>query len=535
MSPRVRRLLLALPALGVAILTSPSAFADTVVAEIARDTPIAAYGGAVAWSAYDAASGRYALVIRRGATVAPAPIATAAEVFDVSLGPDARGRVVALYTRCRTASTLTQPARGCDVYRYALRERREHRLTAVSSPSHDESWPVQWRDRVAFTRGVPSAKRGPTTACRVPFVKTLASSRPSRRLDRGGVCSDTVGMAIRGTTIVQVTSTRVRLLSALGGIGRRLAYAARGEGGYSPFVSPNLSASALWLTRTGERDTGQPEDRRGFVRIDLRSGRLTAVRANLNLAGRVARDERGAFWYVQAPEPLTDDDTGAPPFCVSDIDPCRLVRASPSPFSGTRRVLPARLFGPGPAGRSYLGVLATDPVLTGELARTIVRGDAIVGRRPLAGVGLEVRLRAGSILEQAPLTAPGITTTTDAEGRWSLTLPQPPPVSVASVVAPGLRIASRLVEIQATSRIAQSASGRSLSGTVAPAQPGRSINIQRHDREWVTVATVPLVAGGTAFSLVADRPGGYRAELHYTPAVGPLSYGGQSDEVTVSP
>jgi len=63
--------------------------------------------------------------------------------------------------------------------------------------------------------------------------------------------------------------------------------------------------------------------------------------------------------------------------------------------------------------------------------------------------------------------------------------------------------------------------------TVAPAQPGRSIDIQRNDGGWATVATVPLAAAGTAFSLVADEPGGYRAQLSYTLA-GLLSYGGRA-------
>jgi len=270
-----------------ALLAPAVARADSLVTELARDTPISAYGGALAWSAYDEASGRYSLVIRRGATTAAAAVATAGRAFDVSLGPDVRGRVVALYTRCRTAT------RGCDVYRYDLRTRRESRVRSVSSRAFDESWPAQWRDRVVVSRRIrthvvsrldrrpdPSG-RGPLAWCSTPYVKTLSS--------------------------------------------RTLAHGGEGEGGYSPFISPNLSVSAVWLTRTGERD-GEPQ---GFLRIDLPSGRITAVRPNLPVAGRLARDERGMFWYVQGPEPGFDDHQ-QPPFCVSSLDPCRLVRASAS-------------------------------------------------------------------------------------------------------------------------------------------------------------------------------------------------------------
>lgn len=49
-----------------ALLVVAPAGADEVVAELTRDTPIAAYGGVVAWSDYDVAIARYQLVIRRG-------------------------------------------------------------------------------------------------------------------------------------------------------------------------------------------------------------------------------------------------------------------------------------------------------------------------------------------------------------------------------------------------------------------------------------------------------------------------------------
>jgi len=146
MTSKPARSVLPLCVAAAALVTAAPAGADAVVAELTRDTPIAAYGGVVAWSDYDAATKRYRLVVREGDETARAPIAGSRRAFDVSLGPDARGRVVALYTRCRTAT------RGCDVYRYDVRARRERMVVSVSSPVKDEAWPVQWRDRVAFVR-----------------------------------------------------------------------------------------------------------------------------------------------------------------------------------------------------------------------------------------------------------------------------------------------------------------------------------------------------------------------------------------------
>ncbi len=424
-----------------------TAAADERVAELERDTPISAYGGALAWSTYDPATQRYSLTIRQGDGTAPARAATATHAFDVSLGPDSRGRVVALYTRCRIAT------RGCDVYRYDLRTRRESMLRTVSSPSFDEAWPAQWRGRIAFARRArtrvvdgydhrPDPRgRGPLLDCDIPYVKTITSGAPSRRLDRSH-CGETTGIAIRRETIVQTTDvdqggagseSDVRRIATSGGAARILARSRGGEGGYSPFVSPSLSSSYVWLTRTGQRQ----QVRQGFVRIDLRSRRLTTVPAHVNLAGRVARDEQGDFWYVQGPEPHFDYH-GDPPFCRSQLEPCRLVRASASPFSAIPRTLLARLHVAPAAGNP--------PVLQGELRRTIVRGAAVAGSQPVAGVALQL-LRTPAIDQEGPFAQTGLTATSDAAGRFSFAPPPASPRPAYTVFAAASRIASRAVAL----------------------------------------------------------------------------------------
>jgi len=561
--------LLQASALAAALAAPATAAADDVVADLARDTPIAAHGGVVAWSSFDAASNRYALVLRQGDVTATARTATARRAFDVSLGPDTRGRVVALYTRCRTAT------RGCDVYRYDLSTRREHKLRSVSSPSFDEAWPAQWRDRVTFSRRArtrvigtfdhrPDPRRkGPLLACDIPFVKTLSSRAPSRRLDRSQ-CGSTDGMAIRGDTIVHVagvslggagSESQVRRLRTRGGAAVILARTGGGEGGFSPFTSPSLSKSSVWLTRIGRRERAK----QGFLRIDLRSKRLTTVASNLNLAGRVARDERGGFWYVQGPE--DPDFYGVPPLCTSPLEPCRLVRASASPFSSAlRALLPrVRVLADGSDGPV---TFASNPVaLSGDVSRAVVRGGTVVARQPVPGVVLALLLTA-TIDEGGPFTDTARTATTDAAGGWSFALNPPPPQAAFVVFSPVLRIASSRVGVSAVSKMGLSASGGTLTGTVAPAQPGRSVQIERFavdaegrlpggeqicvklpggklscgDRAWATIGQAPLDAAGTSFSTTAPGPGAYRARLSAEPdAAGrPTAYGGLSPAVVVT-
>lgn len=558
-----RSSLLACAAILAALLAPASATADDAVAELPTDTPISAYGGALAWSAYDAAAKRFALVIRQGDVTAAARVATARRPFDVSLGPDSSGRVVALYTRCRTAT------RGCDVYRYDLRTRHERKLASVSSPSIDEAWPAQWRGRIAFARRArthvvdgydhrPDPRgRGPVLDCDVPYVKTLSSRAPSRRLDRSH-CGATTGLAIRGETIVLVTDINqggagsesdVRLLRARGGAARDLARTTGGEGGYSPFVAPNLSGSAVWLTRVGRRQEVDP----GFLRIDLATKRLTTIPADVR---SFARDERGRMWYVEGPEIDWDAESS----CRPPLEPCRLVRASASPFSSTLRTLLPRLSIDGetyPQGREIFAGAAL--VLSGRLYRAIVRKGRITGTEGVPGVALQV-LRTTSIERPGPFAATGRTATTDATGRWAFSLFPPPPDITLMVAAPALKIASILVQRTAFSRILLSASGRALTGTVAPAQPGRTVEIQRFaanaegrlpngkdvcgdppepsncfDEAWTTVATAPLGAAGVGFSVTVAGPGEYRARLSSeVDGTGQATaYGGASDLVSV--
>jgi hypothetical protein len=117
-----RALLLALATL---VAAPAAACADEAIAELPRAVPVAGYAGWEAWSSYSERARAYALVLRdpQGAT-REAPVPAQTQPYDVSLGPDARGAVVAIYPRCTV--------RGCDLRRLYVEQGREQALRSVS-------------------------------------------------------------------------------------------------------------------------------------------------------------------------------------------------------------------------------------------------------------------------------------------------------------------------------------------------------------------------------------------------------------------
>jgi hypothetical protein len=447
---KARRPLLATLVAAITLSASAVASADDFVAELTTDTTVSAYGGAVAWSEYDAPTKRFRLMIRKGDITERANVTSSVDRFDVSLGPDQKGRTVALYTRCK------RPARGCDIYRYDLGTLRESRLGHVSSKL-DEAWPAQWRNRITFARRYreyvrsatdhrpdPKRRRGPLVDCDYPFVKTLTSRAPARRLDRSG-CGTTFGMAIRNSTIVHVAAvsqgnarseSQVRRLRAGGGAARVLAKSVDIGDGYRPFTAPSLSATDVFLTRSGLRQNDQPS----FLRIDLASRRATTAAAHVAL-GNIARDERGSFWYTQGPGP---DASGGSP-CHFALDPCRLVRASASPFSAVERALLPSVRVTAPPSRDLtVGALARYTVI-GDVGRSVLRGGTLVRRDPLPGTRLRL-LRINDVLLPPPTADVVFEGASDAAGGWAFTTASMQS-SLLMVDAPDLKVATQAISV----------------------------------------------------------------------------------------
>jgi hypothetical protein len=117
--------------------TAP-ADASTTLATYARPSAVSAYGGVVAWSAYDPETKRFSLTVREGDATRILPIAPRKREFDaaVSRGPD--GRPLIVYVRC---------ARGCGIYGFDPRRGEERLLVRRQAPVRA---PALWGRRVAW-------------------------------------------------------------------------------------------------------------------------------------------------------------------------------------------------------------------------------------------------------------------------------------------------------------------------------------------------------------------------------------------------
>src|SRR3954451_21635645 len=110
-----RRLLLI--TLAACALSAPAAHAADE-ARLDRASPVAAYGGRLVWSTYDAAAKDYGLATRVGGVTSAVPIAPRAGSVDVDLGPRANGSAAATYSRCRVEAPPAERARGGDTDSY---------------------------------------------------------------------------------------------------------------------------------------------------------------------------------------------------------------------------------------------------------------------------------------------------------------------------------------------------------------------------------------------------------------------------------
>jgi hypothetical protein len=115
----------------------------------------------VVWSEYDARRREYRLVEIRGERRIVLPVRPREAAFDVDIGRDAAGRVVAAYSRCKTEPTdaysqtvlpTYATGRGCRLYLYDFRSRRERRLDIPGARGASVYLPAVAGQRVVFGR-----------------------------------------------------------------------------------------------------------------------------------------------------------------------------------------------------------------------------------------------------------------------------------------------------------------------------------------------------------------------------------------------
>jgi len=233
--------------------------------------PIDRFGGTSVWSVRE--GGRYFLVADRGGQIRRLGIASRGVPFDVDLGPDENGDVVAAYSRCEkeprvpaiTSRLYSTPVaaystgRGCDLYRYDFASGQESKLPGASTNQASEFLPSVWRDDVAFGR-VYEQRSGRRGIYPYLYVRALEGGRSDRQPGGprgvnglpGPTSVDLYGRRLafvwnyarrdadKGARTDDEGTTQVRLDTV--GRGRKvLSDADFGKGTYASFLSPKSS------------------------------------------------------------------------------------------------------------------------------------------------------------------------------------------------------------------------------------------------------------------------------------------------------
>lgn len=337
----------------------PAGAAAQVLATPSVPSKVASYGAVTAYSELDPASGRYRLMYDTNSdgTAEPVPVAARSVPFDVDLGPGPDGRVLAVYSRCRTeprmdrrsggAAPVWTTARGCNLYRYDFRRGEESELSGPSTGATTEVLPSIWRGQIAFVR-VYHRREGRRGVYPYIYVRDLGPFDSRSRRQPGGA---------RG-------STGTPGPMALDLVGSRLAFSwvyERGGGGVSEvrldtvdrthqkiagqgwersvlrFVSPHVSHGRVYygaqrtMPGSGAQATRSLGSRLWRYRIS--TGELSRAGADVpaELFGAV-RDRRSLITvYATTDNSLDARSCGG--------EGCRIVRAQDSPSFSFVRVV----------------------------------------------------------------------------------------------------------------------------------------------------------------------------------------------------
>jgi hypothetical protein len=270
-----RGLALPLVLLASAILAAPAGAQEGAVtlASTPRATVVGAAGGWTAWSAHQ--GGSYRLTVRSPAGAVSQPEVDARGVpFDLDLGTDGSGRVLAAYSRCATEPTLVGGAnatapnyssgKGCRISLLDLANGTELRLPR-SAGSASDVLPSVGGNRIAFA-AVPTGKRGRTRA--ELRWRTLTSARAhviesgARRTGPPTVAGGPAGIDTDGTRVAVIwryENRRFHDFNSVLRVGRfsgqqkQVSFGVNGEAcGYDQVLAPTLvGKSVLYLETEG--------------------------------------------------------------------------------------------------------------------------------------------------------------------------------------------------------------------------------------------------------------------------------------------
>ena len=275
--------------------------------DLTRFPVIDAFAGRVVWSDYDAAIDAWRLMENAGGVTRALPVEPRRTPFDVDLGPDGRGGVRAVYSRCARGLRFDQPTpqehrravrHGCDVYSFSFTTGRETAIERVNSHA-DEYWPSVWGSRIAFVRGYAHRRDPDRTATPYLYLGDRRLRRPSpvitvrhsgpegRRIERLRLSAMIEELDLRGRTVayawkriddVDTVDVDFIYTATSGGALRAAARGASSGGGAAvrsrSVGAPSLSAEGVdWLFT----NRGEPEYFGAFARRGRASERTKAV------------------------------------------------------------------------------------------------------------------------------------------------------------------------------------------------------------------------------------------------------------------
>lgn len=281
---------------------TPAATQAAMIAPV-DGTHVAQRGGLVVFD--ELVQGRERLYQSVHGTVSAVPVPPSRLPFDASLGTDAHGRLVAVYSRCKVGghgwpSDAVVPG-SCDLFSYDLRTRRERRLTEADSRDASEAAASLDHGTLVFARNVIESARPPRHDSNVEglrfrtrlYIRRLGTHQRSRRLfDVPGrdsaISTSTYDVDVNATAV----STRRGVAAAVflpgsdssaiyfkspGGRVRRLAVGGLGEENIKQHDSPSFAGRYLYWSYSNQDNSHPPN---GYVvRRDLATGATTAARA----------------------------------------------------------------------------------------------------------------------------------------------------------------------------------------------------------------------------------------------------------------
>jgi hypothetical protein len=297
------RALVAIAATAVMLAMAPGAVAsDEVLASLPPGAAFAvrmsAYAGHVVWSEA-VGPGRHVLMRWHEGRVDRLPVAERAVPFDVDLGPDARGRPVAVYSRCPGETENATPVGGCDVYRLVLQRGRERRIRRASTATSSEYAPAIWRGNLVYASSRTAAGPAAVMLLRRGARRAIALRRQARGAEAGRVGAiDLTSNAVVFQWPAD-TGADLRRVPLSGRRGKVLARSLIQEGFAVVTQSPNAAPKeTLWVSQVSAPciETRIVSDREGRRRSTAPMPR--DIRA-------LARDGTSLYAITSAPAPCS--------------------------------------------------------------------------------------------------------------------------------------------------------------------------------------------------------------------------------------